>query len=125
MAASKVTITINPFPSGSDTARRMQQIFGKIGVAAGDYPSGGLPLVWTGLEPIKTMPPPTPVKVIITDESDTPSGYIYQWDSTTGAMRIMGGSDGTPGDPFTEIATTTPSAVVAATIGFVAWFVKD
>lgn len=124
MSTSAVTVTINPYPNGKEIGQHFLQVHGTIAIGAGDYPSGGLPISWLNQSALHTPDPPAAIDVILKDNSATPTGYVFNWDKVNNKIRIMGGNDGTPGDPLVEVATTTPTSVVNGTIGFIAWFLK-
>lgn len=133
MAIATATITIFPYPKGSDNTQRCQILRGTIAISTGGtYPPGGFPLSWTGLEQIKSLPgygpgtAVTPIEVQFSPGANPPSGYVYIWDSVVGNLHIFESANGASNNsgPLLEIGGAIDNRIVTDSIQFEAWFVR-
>jgi hypothetical protein len=128
--ASAATLVSNAYPNGADNTQRRQRVQGKVTISSGTYPAGGFALSW-GIEGIKGLPgsgipsggvPFNPVWVVFKSIAHPPSGYDYEYDGTSGNMRVFEGGGSAPN---AEISGSTPAGVTGDTIEFLAEFIRD
>lgn len=144
MAVSTATVSVYAYPKGVDNTQRYHILRGTIGVTNGTYPPSGFPLNWTNLEQLKAIPPggsspsstgsPFPIEVdIYSVAAQTgfggvgPSGYVYAWDNVNGNMHIYEAANGvsTASGPLIEYGGNLDQHIVADTIQFTAYFVRE
>lgn len=127
MAATKVTLSLNPYPNGVDTTNRHLILFGKAAIAASPltYATGGIPLQWLSL-PAQNSSLAGPIWADF--KSVSGSGYTYRHNASTDKLQIFT-VDATALSTELPLAELTngvaiPAAVSADIIAFRAEFLK-
>ena len=137
MALATATITVYPFPKGTDNTMRRRVITGSIAISTGGtYPPGGFPLTWN-FESIQAIPPgaqtptstgtPFPIDMVIHSVANPPSGYIYLWDNVVGNLHIFESANQASGNsgPLLEVGGAIDNHIVTDVIQFTAWFARE
>ena len=145
MSASTVTITVYPHPKGVTNDQRTQTLRGTFTISAGSYPKGGLPLDWTTIEQVKSIPfgsstptstsTPFPIDVDVksvgnvnTTAGKGPSGVVYGWDNDSGNLHVFISNNGVSAvsGPLIEIGSgALPGWIINDTIQFTAVFARE
>lgn len=109
MANTAITVTPNNFPDKRDLTFNHVHIYGTISFSPGNYPAGGVPISWTGLDDLNAFS----ISWAEFQSVGSPPGvYEYCWDKQSSTVRILTSPSAanTGTSPFTEYATNLPIA---------------
>lgn len=123
MANTAITVTPNNFPDKRDLTFNHVHIYGTISFSPGNYPAGGVPISWTGIDDLNAF---SISWAEFQSVGSPPGTYDYMWDKQSSTVRILTSpiSSNTGTSPFSEYATGAPMAgpILADLIQFHAIF---
>lgn len=123
MADAAITVTPANFPDKRDLTFNHAHIYGTIAISVGNYPAGGIPISWAGIDDVNAL---TVSWAEFQSVGSPPGVYDYMWDKQSSTVRILTSpsSANTGTAPFSEYATNRPIAgpILADLIQFHAIF---